>query len=95
MQPDNKCKPGIHIVPDKPAPTVVTEMEKPQQIPPEIAADPMAKRLYIEAYGIVKKTPGLKELSSSKRIYWIQGFINGANYMVHEFEQATKELKDE
>lgn len=52
----------------------------PQNIPPEIAADPRAKELYIKAFGIVKKTPGLSSLSASKRCFWIYGFMNGVEY---------------
>ncbi len=79
--------------------SIITKMHeknlKPTNIPPEIAADPRAKELYIKGYGIIKKTPGLRDLSASKRCFWLYGFINGAEYGKQEILNANKENKNE
>ena len=64
----------------KPKHRVVKSQIKKSDIPPSILndPDPRTKDLYVEAYGYVRRSRYLKNMSTSQRLIWVQGFMNGS-----------------
>ena len=79
-----------NVIPFKPK-TADTD-KQPHMVPPQILndPDPKVKELYLEAYGFVAQTSELKNMNSTKRIAWIQGFMNGALYYRGKFDKMTE-----
>jgi len=65
---------------------------KPNMVPPEIESDPdpRVKELYLEAYGYVRGSTSLSNLTAAKRTSWIQGFMNGCICYRNKFEKLEK-----